>query len=349
MNTTWQSHLEQSGANVVNGTIIDFGHPGEELQSIKDKTIIADLSHYGIIEAQGNEASDFLQHQFSNDINQVDETHGQLSSYCSPKGRILASLKIIRFKNNYLLRLPADTLEATLKRLRMFILRSQVTLDDASDKLARFGVSGKAASQLLSDNNISVPADINQVIQQEEFCVVKSPGVHPRYEFYGNPEALIELWDSFKSEAAPVGSSVWSLLDIEAGVPDVFHNTVEAFVPQMANLHAIGGVSFKKGCYPGQEVVARMQYLGKLKRRMYRAHCNTTTLPGSGENLYSSSSDDSVGKVVQAQPAPQGGIELLAVLQIAQVEQHPIHLENKEGPQLEFMDLPYDVPLEREK
>jgi folate-binding Fe-S cluster repair protein YgfZ len=117
----------------------------------------------------------------------------------------------------------------------------------------------------------------------------------------------------------------------------------------MANLHAIGGVSFKKGCYPGQEVVARMQYLGKLKRRMFHAHVATEQIPCAGDNLYSSGSDDAVGKIVQAQATPQGGIELLAVLQIAQAEQYPIHLENKNGPQLEFIELPYEVPLEREK
>jgi hypothetical protein len=117
----------------------------------------------------------------------------------------------------------------------------------------------------------------------------------------------------------------------------------------MANLHAIGGVSFKKGCYPGQEVVARMQYLGKLKRRMFRAHVDTEQLPQAGDNLYSPASSDSVGKIVTASLAPEGGVDMLAVLQIAQAEQHAIHLGSATGPQLEFIDLPYQVPLEREK
>lgn len=348
MNTTWQSFLEQSGANIIDGTVRDFGAPGKELNSSQE-TLIADLSHYGIIEATGDEAADFLQNQLSNDIKLVDDTHSQLSSYCSPKGRMLASLRIFRFNHNFLLRLPIDTLEATLKRLRMFILRSKVSLEDTSDTLARFGISGDQAISLLSEAGIAIPEDVNNVTQNSGYCVIRVPGTRPRFEFYGQPEALAELWTSFSTQAMAVGASVWAIQDIESGVPDIFAGTMEAFVPQMANLHAIGGVSFKKGCYPGQEVVARMQYLGKLKRRMYRAHCDTEALPLVGDNLYSSGSDESVGKVVQAQPSPQGGIELLAVLQIAQVEKDSIHLQDKNGPQLEFIDLPYEVPLEREK
>lgn len=348
MNTTWQSFLEQSGANIVNDTVRDFGDPDKELNSSQE-TIIADLSHYGIISAEGDDAADFLQNQLSNDIKLVDDSHSQLSSYCSPKGRMLASLRVFRFNNKYLLRLPADTLEATLKRLRMFILRSQVVLEDTSDNLARFGLHGDNAVQLLSDAGITIPEENNNVTQNDGLCVIRIPGTKPRFEIHGQVEALSELWKSLTTQAKTVGAGVWALQDIESGIPDIFSATVEAFVPQMTNLHAIDGISFKKGCYPGQEVVARMQYLGKLKRRMYRAHSDTGSLPLAGDNLFSSGSDESVGKVVQAQPSPQGGIDLLAVLQIAQAEQKSIHLQGKDGPQLEFIDLPYEVPLEREK
>ena len=349
MNKNWQSFLEQLGANIIDGAVIDYGNPDAELKSTEHQTILADLSHYGIIEAQGEEASDFLQNQLSNDIKQVDDTNSQLSSYCSPKGRMLASLRIFKYQGNNLLLLPKDTLETTLKRLRMFIMRSKVTLEDKSDEFASFGLSGSDAEKLLTNAHISPPQEINGVVQLDNFCVIRIPGSHPRFEFFGTPEALTKLWDSFSNNALPVGRSAWSLQDIESGIPDIFEGTVEAFVPQMANLHAIGGVSFKKGCYPGQEVVARMQYLGKLKRRMYRAHTNTNNIPLPGDNLYSSKGEDSVGKVVQAQNSPQGGVNLLAVLQIAQVEQNSIHLESKQGPQLKFIDLPYEVPLEREK
>ena len=349
MNTSWQTHLQQSGAHIEEGIVKHFSQPDVERQAINNGTVIAALSHYSIITASGDDASDFLQNQLSNDIKQVDDTHSQLSSYCSPKGRMLASFRIFKFKNQIQLRLPVDTLEATLKRLNMFIMRSQVTLEDNSHTLAGFGICGNEADSILSNAGLTAPENMDGVSQQNGLCIIRIPGTHPRFEIYGEPAELIKLWDKCAVQATPVGADVWSLQDIWTGLPDITINTVEAFVPQMTNLHAINGISFKKGCYPGQEVVARMHYLGKLKRCMYRAHIDTELAPHAGDNLYSSGSEDSVGKIVTAVPAPQGGVDALAVLQIAQVEQHSVYLGSKEGVKLEFIDLPYEVPLEREK
>lgn len=349
MNTSWQTHLEQSGAYVKDGIVKHFSRPDEERQAINTTNVIAPLTHYGIISATGEDVTDFLQNQLSNDIKQIDDSHSQLSSYCSPKGRILANFRIFIFKDQIQLRLPVDTIATTLKRLTMFIMRSQVTLTDNSDNLAGFGICGSDADNILSNVGLNVPDTIDAVQTQNELCIIRIPGTQSRFEIYGEPAEIIKLWDKCATQATPVGVDVWLLQDIWTGLPDVTANIVEAFVPQMANLHAINGVSFKKGCYPGQEVVARMQYLGKLKRRMYRAHINTEQVPHAGDNLYSSGSEDSVGKIVTAVTAPQGGIDALAVLQIAQVEQHTIHLGSKDGEKLEFIDLPYEVPLEREK
>jgi hypothetical protein len=349
MNTSWQTHLQQSGADFENHNVKGFSQPDKERQQVANSTIIAPLTHYGMISATGDEAEEFLQNQLSNDIRQVDEHHSQLSSYCSPKGRMLASFRIFKFNAQIQMRLRTDTLEATLKRLTMFIMRSQVTLEDNSDQFASFGLCGNEAENLLSRAGLSVPEKTNDVAQNQDLCVIRIPGTRPRFEVHGMPDAIITLWDSCAGQANPVGTGAWLLEDIWSGLPDISANTVEAFVPQMANLHAIGGVSFKKGCYPGQEVVARMQYLGKLKRRMFRAHVDTEQLPQAGDNLYSPASSDSVGKIMTASLAPEGGVDMLAVLQIAQAEQHAIHLGSATGPQLEFIDLPYQVPLEREK
>jgi hypothetical protein len=143
-----------------------------------------------------------------------------------------------------------------------------------------------------------------------------------------------------------VGATVWSLLGIRAGVPQVYGATTEAFVPQMINLHSIEGVSFRKGCYTGQEVVARMQYLGKLKRRMFLAHVDGSVAPKAGDELFSreTESGQGTGKVVDAQPAPQGGYDLLAVIHIAAVEAgSAIQLQDQNGPLLQFQPLPYTV------
>jgi folate-binding protein YgfZ len=170
----------------------------------------------------------------------------------------------------------------------------------------------------------------------------------PRFEIHGELEPVIGLWRRLARQANPVGADCWSWLDIQAGVPEVLPETVEAFVPQMVNLEALDGISYKKGCYPGQEVVARMHYLGKLKRRMYRAHASTETVPAPGDNLYSpTETDQSVGKVVEAQPNPNGGVDLLAVIQIATADAGDVRLAaNDDGARLEFQDLPYTVTNE---
>jgi len=349
MNTIWQTHLQQSGAQIENGILLSFGQADIERLAINNTTIIADLSQYGIITASGDESTDFLQNQLSNDIKLIDDTHSQLSSYCNPKGRMLANFRVFKLGNEIQLRLPIDTLEATLKRLNMFIMRSKLTLEDNSHNLAGFGICGEKAERILVDAGLTVPKAINEVQQQNGFCIIRVPSTSTRFEIYGEVTELITLWDKCTAHATPVGTDVWSLENIWMGLPDITANTVEAFVPQMVNLHAINGVSFKKGCYPGQEVVARMQYLGKLKRRMYRAHIKTEAVPVAGDDLCSSASTDSVGKIVSAVPAPDGGVDVLAVLKIAQAEQHTIHLGNDTKDALEFIELPYEVPLEREK
>jgi folate-binding protein YgfZ len=132
-------------------------------------------------------------------------------------------------------------------------------------------------------------------------------------------------------------------MDIRAGIPNVFEDTVEAFVPQMANLQLVGGVSFTKGCYTGQEVVARMQYLGKLKRRMYHARVDAGQPPTPGTEVFSPSSDSGqgAGRIVDAAASPDGGYEVLAVLQISSADANDLQLGDIDGPALQLMELPY--------
>jgi hypothetical protein len=145
------------------------------------------------------------------------------------------------------------------------------------------------------------------------------------------------------NQARQTGAEFWSLMDIRAGVPNIFEDTVEAFVPQMANLQLIGGVSFTKGCYTGQEVVARMQYLGKLKRRMYRAHVDSTQAPARGAEVFSPSSESGqgAGRIVDVAASPDGGYEVLAVIQISSAGADDLRLVDAEGPALRLLDLPY--------
>ncbi len=347
MNSIWQEFLEQRNAEINDNHIVSFGDPQQERDTTASGHVIADLSAYGLIRAQGEDAETFLQNQFTNDVKLVSDTHSQISAYCSPKGRMLAIFRLFKRGDCYYLRLPRSILEATLKRLRMYILRSKVTLEDASDELVRLGFAGPEAPQKLASILKTVPAESNAVIQHDGITLIRLPGALPRYECHAEAETLVSLWQRLARQAVPVGTDCWHWLTIHAGVPEISPRTIDTFVPQMANLTALGGISFSKGCYPGQEVVARMHYLGKLKRRMYLAHVESTTLPLPGDNLYTSAeAEQSAGKVVQAQFAPGGGVDLLAVIQIASAEKEELHLESESGPVLKLLDLPYTVTNE---
>lgn len=346
MNNEWQDFLDQQGALIEDNRVVQFTDPDKEREATANGHVIVDLSHYGLISAEGEEAQDFLQNQFSNDVRLVDANLSQLSSYCSPKGRILADFRLFLHDSSYYLRLPGSILEPTLKRLRMFILRSKVTLEDVSNNLSRFGFSGADAPGRLADILTTLPTQPNQVTHSDGITIIRLPGPMPRFEFHGQTEVVMGLWRRLARQAQPVGADRWDWLNIQSGIPEISTETIEAFVPQMINLTALDGVSFKKGCYPGQEVVARMHYLGKLKRRMYRAHVETESLPEPGDSLFSSdSSEQGIGKVVKTALAPGGGVDLLAVIQITS-SADDVHLASNTGPVLELGELPYTVTNE---
>lgn len=301
---------------------------------------MCDLSHFGLIRVLGEDAREFLQGQLTNDIAKVNPEQSQLSSFCSPKGRMLASFRIFERDGALYLMLPAERLDGILKRLRMFVLRSRVELGDASADLARIEIAGACAPDLLP---IDPPADDSGVTTLDDYSVIRVPGDRPRFQILGTPKAIRALWEEAAQTATPTSHRACALLDVRAGIPTVWDATAEAFVPQMANMQAIQGVSFTKGCYTGQEVIARMQYLGKLKRRMYRVRMDGPEAPQVGQELFSehSASGQGAGRVVDAAPAPEGGYEALVVMEISVAETDEVHLGDPAGPRLDFLDLPY--------
>ncbi len=306
---------------------------------------LCDLSHLGLIRARGDEAATFLQGQLTNDTRQIAPGRAQLSAWCSPKGRMMASFLVFQYGEDLYLQLAADRLEPVLKRLRLFVLRSRVELTDASDELARIGIAGDCAPAILGD---PVPGEAFAAQRRGELGIIRLPGDRPRFEVVGPAAAVRQLWEEAETQATPAVPAFWSLLDIRAGVPTVFDQTADAFVPQMTNLQLMDGVSFTKGCYTGQEVVARMQYLGKLKRRMYYAHIEAPQPPPPGTELYATGSESGqgTGKIVAAQPSPEGGVEALAVIEIASAEGGEVRLGGPDGPPLRFRALPYALPTE---
>ena len=343
MNEDWLAFLKQAGARIVDGTVEGFGDAHAEAEAAANGTVLADLSHFGLILAQGADTASYLQNQVSNDVREVSRTHSQLTAHCSPKGRILTGFRLFQRGDDYILRMPMETLAPTLARLRKYILMSKVTLEDISDKLIRFGVSGPDVTKDLEGALGAIPANVDEVTESAGTTIIRVASAPARYEIYGEVEPMKALWEQLSATATPVGAGAWGLLDIHSGIPSIHSATVEAFVPQMVNLHLLNGVSFRKGCYPGQEVVARMQYLGKLKRRMYLAHVDSPERPQPGDELCApgEESGQGTGKIVEAQLAPGGGYDLLAVLQIGAAEAGEVHLGSDEGPRLTLKPLPY--------
>ena len=352
MISDWQAFLSNAGAVIADAQVEHFGNPQQELASAVDGDIMADLSHFGLLRVAGPDGLNFLQGQFTNDVRLVTNDHSQLSGHCSPKGRILALFRLFRRDDAYYLRMPAALLPPTLERLRKYILMSKVTLSDAGDELLRIGLSGPRAIAALSRQLDHLPNEVDEVAHGNDLTVIRVAGPHPRVEVYGPAASIRALWESMAGIAQPVGAPAWTLLDIHAAVPTVYPETVEAFVPQMVNLQLVDGVSFRKGCYTGQEVVARMQFLGKLKRRMYRAHVDDDGAPRRGDDLYCSHSESGqgAGKVVDAQPTPRGGYDLLVVLQVSLLDTGDlIRLRDEHGAPLQFEPMPYPFPQDEEQ
>lgn len=340
MTNQWRDFLTARNASIDEDGNALFPNPVDP-----NENRLFDLSHLGLISARGPDTDSFLQGQLTNDIREATATHTQLSGYCSQKGRLLAIFRVMRIADAIYLQTPNERLPEVLKRLRIFILRSQVTLENASDDLIRIGIAGHGIAALLADRNLILPERTNDFVNNGTLTVIHLPGSIPRCELLGPFAAISQLWDDLARQATPANRADWSLLDIQAGIPNIYNQTAEAFVPQMTNLHLIDGVSFHKGCYTGQEVVARMRHLGKNKRRMYLAEVESPTPPQPGNELHapSSTSQQSAGWVVDAAPLDDGRHALLAVVEVSAAESGEVRLGDQ-GPVLKLQAPPYGFP-----
>jgi tRNA-modifying protein YgfZ len=340
MNQQWSNFLESQAATIRDSGEVSFVS-GDQLTDCA----MFDLSHLRLTSVTGADAVTFLQGQLTNDVHEVTPEHHQLSGHCTHQGRMLANFRVFSHDGALILQTPDDTQAALLKRLSMFVLRSQVQIEDTGDQLVAIGLAGECSTALLEEAFSAIPEIPGAAVEQNGMSLLCLPGPSPRYEIIGHASILEGLWKGWSTKAKPTNPEIWSLLDIRAGIPTVYSNTSEAFVPQMLNMQLIDGVSFTKGCYVGQEVVARMKYLGELKRRMYLARVNSDGQPQPGDELFSdieSKSGQGSGKIVMSTPSPQGGYELLAVVETSSYQGKNLHLEHASGPALEFLSMPYE-------
>ncbi len=313
-----------------------------DTQAAEANCALAPVASAGLIRVQGEDARTFLQGQLTNDINEVSEEQAQLSAWCTPKGRMLALFLVFQRGDDLYLQLPRERLDAVLKRLRMFVLRTRVTLEDASDALAIAGVWGYCLGSQLE----SLPEQDFGAANLNGLTLIRFPGASPRVQIIGEPEALANFWQPLADEGTLAHEQSWTLHNIRAGLPTVVDATAEAFIPQMLNLDVLGGISFTKGCYTGQEVVARMKYLGQLKRRMYLARLSGETPAAPGDALWSkeSQSAQGAGRIVLTAKTEDGGQETLVVAEISAAKKGGMRLTDENGPEVVLSPPPYEVP-----
>ena len=307
-----------------------FDAPAADFDALRAGAVHARIEEFGVIEARGPDAESFLQAQLTNDVTQLANSGMQLDGYCTAKGRMLAAFTTWRDADAVYLQLPREILPAVLKRLSMFVLRAKVKLADASANWSCTAVFGNGSTATLDTLGAAAlrPWRATNAGGVRALRLSDSPAAGSRFLLLApEPPAL----------ATPrVSSAAWWWTQADAAVPDVFLATQEAFVPQMINFEVLGGVNFRKGCYPGQEVVARSQYLGKLRRRMSVAH--TTGQATIGADIHDAAG--AVGKVVLAAGAPDGTTTLLFE---CPVDRLAAPLRTNDGAELRLGRLPYEL------
>ncbi len=341
--TQWHEFLARQGAVLDGSQVENFGDAQAELQTTANGNVLADLSHLGLLQISGEDAASFLQGQITNDIKLLNGHNSQYAGYCNPKGRLLALFLAFAHHNHLYLQLHGSLLEPIMKRLKMYVMRSKVTIVDVSASTLCIGVAGKDAVASLLAIFGEVPNQVHELVSLDNAALLRMPGTLPRYQVFSDAKYAPAIWEQLQKTHKSVGKACWDWLEIQAGIPEISPETQEEFVPQMVNLDALDGINYKKGCYTGQEIVARTHYLGKVKRRTQLAHIETTTAALAGDDVFAAGSNEPVGKIVRSAPSPQGGFDALAEIRLESLETGTIRWKSIDGPALELLKLPYAI------
>jgi folate-binding protein YgfZ len=306
------------------------------------KTGFCELAQLGLVRFSGEEARDFLHNQLTCDVSALQPGQSTYGAYCTPKGRVLVTFLLWRSPDGFFMQLPASLREPIQKQISRYILRSKVKAADATGEWTLVGVMGKDAAALVRRVVGRTPDTVREVAGAADAMVIRLPG--ERFEIVAARDKAQAMLESLAAGAEKADGEQWQRQIIRAGVPVILPATQEEFVPQMINLDLIGAVSYDKGCYPGQEIVARMHYRGTLKQRMYLANIGSDERPQPGEKLYSPGfGEQACGTVVNAARSPDGGHDLLAVVQISAAERGSVHWKTAAGPALKLLELPYSL------
>lgn len=331
----WHIFLHQQGATLLEQNRLSFNEKPGDYPNLQQQNTMTPLIHLGVLSVNGADSARFLQGQVTCDVEQLNIEHSLIGARCNPKGRALTSFRLVEVSHDQLLMIMDYSLiQSSIDELSKFAAFFKVQLTDASEQYHCIGLTGQHSA--LDTSTLATQKVITCQLSDDRQLLVM-------------PEKQAEtLWSSLAEQAAPVGTEFWELQDIKAGTANIQLETSAMFIPQMLNLQAIDAISFKKGCYTGQEVVARMKYLGKLKRRMYRIAVRGDTasakaLPSPGTSCQLPNQEQSIGNVVAAANADKDLQEILVVLTDEAAQSEALIIGTEHHKKVDQLSLPYKI------
>lgn len=308
---------------------------------------VAPLSSLGLMAFSGADTVSFLHRQLTNDVEHLRPADARQAGYCSPQGRLLATFLMWKSGDQVLLQLPREIQAGLQKRLQIYVLRDKVKIADAAE-LVQIGLGGTAAAEALAPWFAELPQQPYAKVDSENGSLIRVADAFgaPRYLWISTAETVSKVWPALSASLNPCADNAWRLADIDAGLAQITAATQEKFIPQMINFDLVGGVSFKKGCYPGQEIVARTQYLGKSKRRMLAASIELSDGEVvAGTDIYADDDPSQpCGTVINAEHNAPKQIVCLVSLRLPVPDGVAVHLGSPNGVVLRFTPLPYSLP-----
>jgi tRNA-modifying protein YgfZ len=329
MQEQWQNFLKEQGATIEDNGAINFKISDIEITKTE---LASPLANFTILAISGNDRHTFLHGQFINDLNLIEKPGAQLSAWCNPKGQVITNFIIINTGISYLLLFKQDLKEFVQKRLSMFVMRSDVTIENITESSPIIGMANTKDLSALGEN---IPTNAGEVYAVDGLVIICHPDNSGRYLITGITEALTKKLPEL--HLTLTSSTSWELLDVLSGLPWITSATQEQFLPQMLNLDVLNGLSYQKGCYPGQEVIARLHYRGEVKKRLQLIKTDNELVVG--DSVYLDNSENKIGTVINSARDPVGNYYGLAVIELEK-ESEKLISSDKE---ITLIELPYEI------
>lgn len=289
LSTIWTDFLKSQNATLDDiGQVTTFGTPEIEHYLIKHGPVMTSQNHQALLKVSGSQAFDFLQGQLTADLSEVSESHAQFSAYCDPQGNVLAIFLVFLYQGDFYLSFDHSLAETIQKRLQMFIMRAEVQLTDMRSEMIHIGFAGEFGDldvQRRLDTKVKTvfECDYLQLEEMQQVFIIKVPGPYHRYEIFGPADQIIKAWQEIRINCDVTNAQDWKLLNIAAAVPTINKKTTGKFTAQFLNLDKFDAINFKKGCFPGQEIIARIHYRGKITKRMLRLRTDANVALSAGD------------------------------------------------------------------